>query len=557
MPTHLHKLNTPLAQPQATVQRSASGTATTPSKVTDDGLMANICLLNRKKLSKGHSQRFAEAVYAGVFIGLGFVFYLTVTTGSTGAPWGMVRLAGALAFSLGLMLVVLLGMELFTGTVLTAIPWAQGKARLSTLLKSWLCVYLGNALGALTLAVFVLQAGLWQLDGGMWGVNLISTALHKLHHGWWEAFFLGVLCNLLVCLGVWLSYLSDNPGTRALLLMLPVALFVSSGFEHSIANLFLLPLAGMQAQLMPEALLLAHGLEPARLAELTPGNMLLLNLLPVTLGNILGGAVMVGLGLLGVHNLGQGTPVQDGADSHLRRAATAGLSLVVAEPQASTVGEFPKAGCHANKPHSACHSHFYPMPSSTCQTSLPDGPHPAALSALSLEQTMMNKHLNTLTVSTLLEPAVTLTPDMNLWQSLALMERAGGVPCPVVADGGRLVGMLAPQDAIRGLWAEEFAADGGYRVGDMMQKVLHTVAADEPLLTVLEYWVVDRQRLFPVTSEGHWLGAGYQAYEERLRGAAAASPATLPVVDAGVLKGIIRRDALLKLLQSVREKVTA
>ncbi|QYK06743.1 formate transporter FocA [Shewanella zhangzhouensis] len=547
MPTHLHQRKTPLAPPRSTKGTTLPGTR-------EGGLMADICYASRKKLAKGQRQRFAEAVYAGIFIGLGFVFYLTVTTGSAGAPWGMVRLAGALAFSLGLMLVVLLGMELFTGTVLTAIPWVQGSARLSTLLKSWLCVYCGNALGALSLAVLVLLAGVWQLDGGLWGVNLVSTALHKLHHGWWEAFFLGVLCNFLVCLGVWLSFLSANPGTRALLLMLPVALFVSSGFEHSIANLFLLPLAGMLAQHIPDTLLLTHGIEPARLAELTPANMLQLNLLPVTLGNIVGGAVLVGMGLLGVHRLGErsahsvsATPANIGA----------GLSLVTTEACVSVADGAPAGLRHSGQPSQFTNTHFKPTPSSPCLTPLPDGLHPAAASPLSLEQTMMNKHLNTLTVSALLEPAVTLTPDMNLWQSLALMESAGGVSCPVVADGGRLVGMLAPQDAMRGLWAEEFAADGSYRVGDMMQKVLHTVAADEPLLTVLEYWVVDRQRLFPVTGEGHWLGTGYQAYEERLRGAVAASPATLPVVDAGVLKGVIHRDALLRLLQSVREKVPA
>lgn len=474
------------------------------------------------KLAKPALARFARALYAGVFIGLAFVFYLTVTTGAAAAPWGLVRLMGALAFSVGLILVVLLNMELFTGTVLSAIPWTEGHIGAAGLVKAWGTVFAGNAVGALLLVAMVSLAGLWQLDGGLWGIHAINSALHKLHHGWWQAFFLGVLCNLLVCLGVWLTFLTKAPGTKALLLVLPVALFVSSGFEHSIANLFLLPLGAVFAAIIPEPQLLAHGLDSQALAALAPVNLIVANLIPVTLGNIVGGALLVGLGLFRLERLGS-----------CKGNATTNSAIKLTTP-----------GANASKA-----LQLVPATDSSANAVNQDAMAAQTFFAVK-ESKLMNTRLSTLTVKDILEPATSLEPGMSLWQALSEMEQAGESLCPVTDNGGRLVGVLSAQDAIRGLWAEEFGADSSYCVRDLMQKSLSTLSPDEALLPLLEFWVVNREALFPVSTEGHWLGGQYQAYEERLRAAAAATPAVLPVVEAGVLKGLVRRDALIKLLCS-------
>ncbi|WP_372870429.1 formate transporter FocA [Shewanella sp.] len=505
--------------PDGRVNRLNSSPGASPDRLSVADEVASAMAL---KLAKPALARFARALYAGVFIGLAFVFYLTVTTGAAGAPWGLVRLMGALAFSVGLILVVLLNMELFTGTVLGAIPWTEGHIGAARLLKSWGTVFVGNAAGAFLLVAMVSLAGLWQLDGGLWGIHAINTALHKLHHGWWQAFFLGVLCNLLVCLGVWLTFLTKSPGTKALLLVLPVALFVSSGFEHSIANLFLLPLGAVFAAIIPEPQLLAHGLDSQALAALAPANLLVANLIPVTLGNIVGGAVLVGLGLFRLERLGscKGTAATNSAIKLTTPGANVSRALKLVP--AST------ARANAVNQHAISAQTFFAVK----------------------ENKLMNTHLSILTVKDILEPATSLEPGMGLWQALEEMHRVGESLCPVTDNGGRLVGVLSAQDAIRGLWAEEFGADSSYCVRDLMQKSLSTLSPDEALLPLLEFWVVNREALFPVSTEGHWLGGQYQAYEERLRGAAAVTPAVLPVVEAGVLKGMVRREALTGLLCS-------
>lgn len=256
------------------------------------------------KVNKSSLHRIVQAMYAGFFIGLAFVFYVTVTTGTSDAHWGMIHLAGGVVFSLGLILVVLFGMELFTSTVLSAVACVQGRVSLSRTLVCWVEVYVGNAVGALILVALVSGAGLHVIAGNAWGLNVVGIALHKLHHTWSQAFFLGMLCNIMVCLGVWLSYMAKQPGTKALLMIMPVALFVATGFEHSIANMFMLPLGLVFKGVIPTDVLLAHGYTAETLEALNIGHVISANLIPVTLGNIVGGAFFVGLGLLGSEKLG-------------------------------------------------------------------------------------------------------------------------------------------------------------------------------------------------------------------------------------------------------------
>lgn len=248
------------------------------------------------KVAKPAAQSFALAVFAGGFIALAFVFYLTVTTGAADAPWGLTRLVGGIAFSLGLMLVVVCGAELFTSTVLSTVAWFGGLLSTKRLLVCWGRVCVGNLVGAALVLGLVVTAKMYDLDDGAWGVNALHVAQHKLHHTWWQAFSLGVLCNLLVCLGVWMSFSTKDSMGKSFLLILPVAMFVSSGFEHSVANLFMVPL-GIALQVLAErGAFVADQLVASEFSDLTFSHFFLNNLIPVVLGNIVGGALLVGLG---------------------------------------------------------------------------------------------------------------------------------------------------------------------------------------------------------------------------------------------------------------------
>ncbi|MGL4474086.1 MAG: formate transporter FocA [Shewanella sp.] len=260
----------------------------------------SLCVLAEQygyaKVVKSASQSLGLSIFAGAFIALAFVFYITVTTGAEGAPWGLVRLTGGLAFSLGLVLVVICGAELFTSTVLSTLTYVHKRVTAKQLLLCWARVYVGNLFGASLILLLVWVGGMHQLDHGQWGLNALNIAQHKLEHTWWQAFALGILCNMLVCLGVWMTFASKEALARATLLMLPVAMFVSSGFEHSIANLFMVPLGIVISEFAPAAFFDGLGISAMSYQDLTFANFIINNLIPVTLGNIVGGGVIVALG---------------------------------------------------------------------------------------------------------------------------------------------------------------------------------------------------------------------------------------------------------------------
>ncbi len=216
----------------------------------------------------------------------------------------MTRFIGGLAFSLGLILVVVCGGELFTSTVLSTVAWAQKKVTNSDLVKTWGRVYAGNFVGAMLMVLLIFLAGMYQLDGGRWGLSALNIAQHKLHHSWTQAFVLGILCNMMVCLGVWMTFATKDVLTKVVLVMLPVAMFVSSGFEHSIANMFMVPMGIAIHQFADPAWFEALNISPDKYADLTVMNFVFNNLIPVTLGNIVGGGVFVGLGYWLVDNAG-------------------------------------------------------------------------------------------------------------------------------------------------------------------------------------------------------------------------------------------------------------
>ena len=224
---------------------------------------------------------FALAVLAGAFIGLGAMFATVVSSGSAGVvPWGIGRLLAGLVFSLGLILVIVGGAELFTGNNLIVMAWASGRVGAGAVLRNWGIVYAGNFVGSVGTALLVFLSGQASFGQGAVGETAVAIARAKCSLGFGQAIVLGILCNTLVCLAVWLCFSARTTTDRILAIVPPITAFVAAGFEHSVANMYFVPLG----------LMLTGGGD----GELSTGQFLLGNLLPVTLGNILGGSVLVG-----------------------------------------------------------------------------------------------------------------------------------------------------------------------------------------------------------------------------------------------------------------------
>lgn len=243
------------------------------------------------------SKMLALSVLAGAFIGLGAMFSTTTTSGlaAGGVPYGLVRLVAGVTFSLGLMLVIVGGAELFTGNNLIVMAWAGGKVSTQLVLKNWLVVYVGNFLGALATAVFMFLSTQYTFGGGAVGAQALSTATSKAALDPVAALVLGIMCNALVCLAVWLCFSARSTTDKLLSIVMPISAFVAAGLEHSIANMYFIPLGLFIKDFAPTSFWSAIGATAADYSALTWSNFFLNNIIPVTMGNIIGGAVMVGL----------------------------------------------------------------------------------------------------------------------------------------------------------------------------------------------------------------------------------------------------------------------
>lgn len=233
---------------------------------------------------------FTLAVLAGAFIALGAVFATTVAAGASGLlPYGVIRLLSGLVFSVGLVLVIVGGAELFTGNNLIVMAWAGRKVSTGGLLRNWAVVYAGNFVGAIGTAVFVFLSGQYTFGDGSVGAGALATAVSKVGYDFGQAVVLGILCNALVCLAVWLTYSARSTVDKIAAIILPIAAFVAAGFEHSIANMYFIPV-GLLIQDLDPAFAAASGVN---LTGLSWESFLVANLVPVTIGNIIGGAVLV------------------------------------------------------------------------------------------------------------------------------------------------------------------------------------------------------------------------------------------------------------------------
>src|SRR3990172_5496985 len=225
-------------------------------------------------------------VLAGAFIGLGALFF-TLVASDTQLSFGVARVLGGVAFSLGLILVIVGGAELFTGNNLLVMAWADGKITTAEILRNWALVYASNAVGAIGLAVVVYLSRHAGMNEGEVGLAYLKIAAAKTALPFWEAFFKGVLCNLLVCLAVWMALAGRSVTDKVFAIIFPISAFVAAGFEHSVANMYFIPLGIM----LKGATVAPAGVDLASL----DWDGFAGNLMPVTLGNIFGGSVMVAL----------------------------------------------------------------------------------------------------------------------------------------------------------------------------------------------------------------------------------------------------------------------
>lgn len=232
-------------------------------------------------------------VLAGAFIAFGAIFMTVVLSGAGDLPFGVARLLAGLVFSLGLILVIVGGAELFTGDSLMILACASRRISVKALARTWTLVYVGNIAGALGTAALVFLAGQHGFGGGAVGKTALTIAAAKAALPTVQLFFLAVLCNVLVCLAVWMSFGARSAADKVLVIVPPVAAFVAAGFEHSIANIYLLPYAlAIKAFAGPD-FWAAIGQDASAYAGLTV-QAALHNIAVATVGNLIGGSLMVG-----------------------------------------------------------------------------------------------------------------------------------------------------------------------------------------------------------------------------------------------------------------------
>ena len=246
-----------------------------------------------KRATASAVQLFALAILAGAFISLGGIYSTVVLAGTSNLPYGVQRLLGGLVFCLGLILVVVGGAELFTGNSLIVMAWATRKITTAQVLRNWGIVYLGNFVGSLGTAWVMFLSQQYTFGGGAVGLTALSIGDSKCALDFVPAVALGIMCNALVCLAVWLCFSARSTTDKILAVLFPISAFVAAGFEHSVANMYFIPVALFIKAGAAGDFWTAIGKSAGDFSSLTWGSFFLRNLIPVTLGNVIGGAVLV------------------------------------------------------------------------------------------------------------------------------------------------------------------------------------------------------------------------------------------------------------------------
>lgn len=259
----------------------SSTEALTPAQIT---AKAEDLGVTKTEMSFGRS--FMLSIMAGAFISMGAMFFCLVV-GDPNLPFAIQRVLGGFLFCLGLILVVVAGAELFTGNTMIVMTAASKRITWSAVWKNWIVVFIGNFIGALVIVGLVFLAEMPNMNGGQVGQTMVSVAAGKMHAGWLALFAKGIMCNFLVCLGVWMAYAAKTVADKILAVLFPITAFVACGFEHCVANMFFLPMGALLASL---------GIAPAGIDPATVDMMgALYNWSATVPGNIVGGAVFVGL----------------------------------------------------------------------------------------------------------------------------------------------------------------------------------------------------------------------------------------------------------------------
>jgi formate/nitrite transporter len=249
------------------------------------------------------------SLVGGAFVAFGAIFSTTVSAGSGGLPFGVAKLLSGTVFSVGLVMVVVAGAELFTGNNLIVMAWASGKVTTSSLLLNWLLTFVGNCAGAMATAGLMLCTTQYTFGSGAVGLAALTTANSKAALAFVPALALGVMCNALVCLAAWMCYSARTAVDRVALIILPVAAFAAAGFEHSIANAYFIPMGLLIKSTAPDSFWLSIGKTAADFPALSWSGFIG-NLVPVAIGNIIGGALLVAAVYWFVYlrNPGRGAP---------------------------------------------------------------------------------------------------------------------------------------------------------------------------------------------------------------------------------------------------------
>ena len=243
-----------------------------------------IVKIGKKKARLPASSMAILSILAGIYIAIAGQAMITVTHDAAGSVGtGLARLLGGSVFSLGLILVVLAGAELFTGNSLMVVGWLERKLNLKALAKNWSIVYIGNLIGSILIVYLVFFSGIWMINGGAVGKYALSIAVSKADLGFWSALVRGIGANWLVCVAVWLAISGGTTRDKILGIYFPITAFVLLGFEHSIANMFFLPMG----------LLLKGVVSVPGASSLTLSTAIFNNIIPVTIGNIIGGVLFV------------------------------------------------------------------------------------------------------------------------------------------------------------------------------------------------------------------------------------------------------------------------
>jgi formate transporter len=283
-----------------------------PHVVTFDAIMPAAMAIRAeesgvKRATTNPSTILVLSVLGGAFVAFGAVFATTVSAGSiaitsvdggaalsAGMPYGIARLLVGLVFSVGLILVIVGGAELFTGNTLIVMAWASGKVKTRAVLHNWFIAFTGNFIGAIGAAVLMFLTTQYTFGSGAVGLVALNTANSKAALSFIPALTLGIMCNALVCLAVWMCYAARTTIDKVVTIVPPIAAFAAAGFEHCVANMYFIPIGLFIKAGAPDSFWQSIGKTPADFPALTWDNFFIANLAPVTIGNIIGGSIMVG-----------------------------------------------------------------------------------------------------------------------------------------------------------------------------------------------------------------------------------------------------------------------